>query len=81
MPLIKDFGSFKIRIHPGDHNPPHVHVVGPEFETLIKIADGNAFKGDVLPKPVAVKVEKFIAGQRDFLTAEWERASGRRPLK
>lgn len=78
MPTIKDFGSFKVRIHPGDHNPPHVHVVGPDFESLVRIADAMPFRGDPLPKRVAAKVEAFMAKNRDRLMSEWDRTSKRR---
>jgi hypothetical protein len=78
VPTVKDFGSFKVRIHPGDHNPPHVHVVGPEFETIIRIRDAVPIRGDALPRAVARRVAAFISRNRDRLMAEWNRAADRR---
>jgi len=35
MPTIKDFGGYKITLYAEDHNPPHVHVIGPDFQAKV----------------------------------------------
>ena len=34
MPTILRIGNLRVVIYPNDHRPAHVHVIGPEHETL-----------------------------------------------
>lgn len=47
MPTLQRFGAYKIEMFFADHLPPHVHVTGPDFEALVRIADATVFKGDI----------------------------------
>jgi hypothetical protein len=38
MPTIADFGKYRICMYAGDHNPPHFHVVSPEFHVRVEIS-------------------------------------------
>jgi len=72
MPTIKRFGSTRIRIYGGDHNPPHVHVIGPDFAAQVAIVDGEIFNG-VLPAGKRRVVLRWIASNRDMLLETWDR--------
>src|SRR5258708_5052664 len=50
MPTIKDFGGYKVTLYAEDHNPPHVHVIGPDFQAKVRIADSNVFAGALPPR-------------------------------
>ena len=76
MPTIARFGSTKIRMYGGDHNPPHVHVVGPDFAAQVAIADGEILNGGV-PARVRRPVLRWIAENRARLLDTWERLTGR----
>jgi hypothetical protein len=70
MPLLKDFGSFHIRMYFRDHNPPHVHAVSPDETVLLAIADGSIVRGAIRgesPRPA----QDWIAQNRDMLLVKW----------
>jgi hypothetical protein len=37
VPTVAAIGSIKIRIFPADHEPPHVHLIGPGFSLRLFI--------------------------------------------
>lgn len=37
MPTLARFGALRIAMYAEDHNPPHVHVLGPDLEVLVEI--------------------------------------------
>jgi len=39
MPKILSIGNFRLVIFPNDHEPPHVHAIGPGWH--VKVALGN----------------------------------------
>jgi len=57
MPTIKDFGAFRVYMYFEDHNPPHAHVIGPDFAAKMRIDDQTVFAGET-----PAKVEKQAAG-------------------
>ena len=54
-----------------DHNPPHVHIVGPEFEAKMTIANARLIKGS-LPSDIESQAAAWIAENRKFLMSMWE---------
>jgi Domain of unknown function (DUF4160) len=50
MPTIKDFGGCKIALYAEDHNPPHVHVIGPDFRAKVRIVDAEVLAGVIPPR-------------------------------
>lgn len=43
MPVLFDAGSYVIAMYFEDHNPPHVHVVGPDFEGTRKYPGNSCY--------------------------------------
>ncbi len=41
MPTIARFANCSIAVYPQDHNPPHFHLRGPDFELLVEIGSGR----------------------------------------
>ena len=75
MPTIEDFGNFKIYMYFGDHNPPHVHVVGPDFSAKIRIEDADIFVGD-LPGKIAKQASAYVVTHKERLMTIWQEFNG-----
>jgi hypothetical protein len=71
MPVVHRFDGFVVRIYFGDHNPPHVHVVGPDFEALVSISDLAILEGAIPPKFSREALEWIAANKADLLR-KWE---------
>ena len=70
MPTLFNGSGYVIAMYFEDHNPPHVHIVGPDFEALVRISDLNLFRGS-LPKKVARQALQWIEENREMLDAKW----------
>lgn len=75
MPTIKDFGAFKIHMYYEDHNPPHVHIVGPAFAAKMRIEDQTVFAGEV-PATVEKCAAKYVAADKADIMRRWTEYSG-----
>ena len=53
MPTIHRFGSVSIRMYADDYWPPHFHIVGPEFQALVRISDLAVTAGEARPSQLA----------------------------
>ena len=42
--------GYKVTLYAEDHNPPHVHVVGPDFQAKVRIVDSEVFAGAIPPR-------------------------------
>lgn len=71
MPVLQRFGGFVIRMYFADHNPPHVHVVGPDFEALVSVADLAVMEGK-LPVKFSREALDWVAANKTFLLLKWE---------
>tara|TARA_R110000772_G_scaffold191168_3_gene302117 strand:- start:19941 stop:20165 length:225 start_codon:yes stop_codon:yes gene_type:complete len=71
MPALATFSTFVIRMYFEDHNPPHVHVVGPEFAAKMTIADARIIRG-ALPARAEREAADWVAANRALLTEKWK---------
>lgn len=71
MPTVKDFGAFKIYMYFEDENPPHVHVVGPDFAAKMRIPDQVVFAGEVAGK-IERRAAEYVAKNQLKLMALWD---------
>jgi hypothetical protein len=71
MPTVKDFGGYRITIYAEDHNPPHVHVIGPDFQAKVAIADASVLAGTI-PSPHRREALDWICENRDRLMEKWD---------
>lgn len=74
MPTIRDFGDFRVVMYFGDHNPPHVHVVGPAFSAMMSIQDQSILAGE-LPRKVESAAITYVSESRSDLMTMWQRYS------
>jgi hypothetical protein len=71
MPVIRRFGGYVIRMYFEDYTPPHVHVVGPDFDALVSIEDAVVFLGGIPPKHSREALD-WIAANRASLIEKWK---------
>lgn len=71
MPTVKAFGGYKITLYAEDHNPPHVHVIGPDFQAKVRIADAKVFAG-AIPARHRHEALAWVATNRGTLMARWK---------
>ena len=70
MPTIHRFGAAKVCIYADDHHPPHFHVVGPDFQVLVRIADLEVFAGNARKKQIA-EAMAWAHANREALLCTW----------
>ena len=46
MVTIHRIGRFKVQLYSDDHVPPHCHIVGPDFEAVVRISDLTILRGE-----------------------------------
>ena len=73
MPEISRFFGIVIRIHTGDHNPPHFHAQYGETEGVIRIRDLKIVAGRLSPRALHL-VKTWAATHQEQLLTAWERA-------
>jgi uncharacterized protein DUF4160 len=76
MPTIQRFGAVKLCMYADDHHPPHFHVVGPDFQVLVRIADLVVFAGEARPNQIAAAMA-WARANRDELLHKWDKLNDR----
>jgi hypothetical protein len=76
LPIFHRFDGFRIEIRSRDHNPPHFHLIGPDFQALVDIRTLTVLEGTVSRKALAEAVA-WAEGRRNALMAEWRRLNER----
>ena len=74
MPVIKDFGSFKIHMYFEDHGVPHFHVFSADFHASIAIDDFAVLAGVAPPKAYKQATE-WAAKNKPLLMRKWKEYS------
>ncbi|BCH35488.1 hypothetical protein MesoLjLc_74180 [Mesorhizobium sp. L-8-10] len=75
MPTIAQIGNLRIQIFADDHNPPHFHVVTPEYQALVSIADLAIIRGELRGRDFNTAVE-WAKAHIEELNHEWKRLNG-----
>ena len=70
MPTIQRFGAVKLCIYADDHRPPHFHIVGPDFQVLVRIADLVVFAGEARTNQIA-EAMAWARANRAALMLKW----------
>ena len=77
MPTVLKGGGFRIVIYPNDHNPPHVHIVGPDKTAKVEIGAATnlvsniGFSAAELRRALAL-----IEAHEEELMKAWRRLHG-----
>lgn len=70
MPTLQRFGSVSVRMYSDDHRPPHFHIVGPDFQVLVRISDFAIIAGKARPAQIA-ETMAWAAEYREMLALKW----------
>ena len=70
MPTIQRFGSTSVRLYADDHRPPHFHIVGPDFQVLVRISDLTVMAGEARPNQIAEAIA-WARAYREMLALKW----------
>ena len=71
MPVIQQFDNFKIYMYFEDHNPPHVHLVGPGWDAKMRIEDQTIFMGSASSK-IEKRAADYVADNVTALLERWD---------
>jgi len=83
MPTIGRIGSLDVMIFRNDHDPPHFHVIGPEFSAKFTIADFELLssKGRIRRRDIS-DIEEWGQRHQNALQLNWRLArAGLSPQK
>ncbi len=72
MPVILLTKNLKLYIYPKDHDPPHVHVVGPDCEARFYILSLKCYQSYGFSKKDLKRLCKFLEENIDLLVQAWE---------
>jgi len=75
MPIVVRIGNARVYIYADDHNPPHFHVVGPDFKALVRISDLKVMAGGAPPDTMR-KVLEWASDNRALLALTWIEING-----
>ncbi|MVT68751.1 DUF4160 domain-containing protein [Bradyrhizobium pachyrhizi] len=77
--IIKaQLSNCKIYIYPGDHNPPHFHLKGPNSNALVDLVTLRVIKGKASKKDLDEAIDWVKQpGNLELLASEWRRLNER----
>jgi hypothetical protein len=70
MPTLHRFGAVSVRMYADAHRPPHFHIVGPDFQVLVRISDLAVIAGEATRNQIAEAME-WARAHRDMLALKW----------
>jgi len=59
-----------------DHRPPHFHIVGPDFQVLVRISDMTVIAGEARVNQIA-EAMAWARAHREALTLKWNELNER----
>ena len=80
MPEISRFFGIIIRMHFGDHNPPHFHAIYQDSTAEYDINTLNVLRGK-LPAKVHAMVLEWASLHREELLEDWLLATEKKQIK
>lgn len=79
MPIIATFYGLLVRMHHGDHGPPHVHAEYQGHRAMISLGNGSIMNGS-LPPTAARLMREWILSHQAELQNDWTLAQAYQPL-
>ncbi len=76
MPVLQRFSAVTLRMYADDHRPPHFHIVGPDFQVLVRISDFTVIAGDARQSQIAEALA-WARQHEDILVLEWMKLNER----
>lgn len=72
MPVILITKNLKVYIYPKDHDPPHVHVIGPDSEARFYIHSLECYQSYGFSKKDVNRISEFLEDNIELLIQAWE---------
>lgn len=76
MPTVYETKNLRIVIHTDDHDPPHVHVIGPDAEAKITIADLNCYFNKGFSSRDIKRIISYLKQRQAQLQEKWDEIYG-----
>jgi hypothetical protein len=76
MPTLVRIGNIAIRMFADDHHPPHFHIVTPDHQAAVGIADLVMIAGEIDRRSLETALA-WAAENRSLLEREWRRLNER----
>lgn len=70
MPVLQRFGAVSLRMYADDHRPPHFHIVGPDFQALVRLSNFALIAGDARPGQIAEALA-WAEDHKEMLALKW----------
>ena len=70
MPTLHRFGAVSVRMYADDHHPPHFHIVGHDFQALVRISDLMVIAGQARPAQIAQSLA-WARMNQEMLALKW----------
>ena len=71
-PTVLRTRNMRVVVYPSDHQPPHVHVIGPEAEAKFRIEDLHCFYCRGFTRRHIEELRAFLEPRKDQLKEAWE---------
>ncbi len=70
-PAIFHIGNTRIVIYPHDHQPPHVHVIGPGAEAKFDLETFRCLMNRGFDRATVSRFRKFLKERQETLLEAW----------
>lgn len=71
MPTLLRFGPYRIVIYTNDHNPAHVHILGPDRFAKVNILTLDIISSDSISSQDMKKLLEVIKRNQENLLEAW----------
>jgi hypothetical protein len=76
VPTIHQSRNLKIQVYADDHNPPHFHVVTPDYQAQVRIDNLSILRGD-LRRADYEEAKAWAEEHKEEIRNEWNRLNQR----
>lgn len=77
MPVVLHIGHrLKVSIYFKDHNPPHVHVNGPDAEAVFVLGTFECVRSSGFTSKWLTRIQEALIERREFLQEKWDELKG-----
>lgn len=74
--IVRLSDTLKICMYAGDHNPPHFHVLGPDFAFMVRLDTFQVLRGRATAESFAAAVA-WAGNNRALLAQKWSELNDR----
>ena len=70
-PTVLRARNLSVRFYPKDHNPPHVHVIGPDAEAKFRLGDFECIYSRGFSPRALKSIKSFLKERKILLMEVW----------